>query len=81
MAYTQKQAETFEAYRAELLNIDSIKNYIASDICGRIWCETPENLTDGQKLELSGLATECLREWRRRSRAKNWYRYGETLGA
>jgi len=81
MTYTKKQAETFEAYRAELLNIDSIKGYIASNICGRIRCETPENLTDGQKLELSGLATECIRERRRRSRAGDWYRYGETLGA
>lgn len=81
METTQQQRATFEAYRAELLNLDSVKDYVKSNICGRIRCETPENLTDGQKLELSGLATECLREWRRKSREANWYRYGETLGA
>lgn len=75
METTQQQRATFEAYRAELLNLDSVKGYISSNICGRIRCETPENLTDGQKLELSALATECLREWRRRSRAGNWYKY------
>ena len=81
MAYTKKQLETFENYRTELLELDSVKNYIRANISGRFRCEAPENLTDSQKLELSALATECLRARRRRSRSKNWYRYGETLGA
>ena len=81
MAYTKNQLETFENYRTELLKLDSVKNYIRANISGRIRCEAPENLTDRQKLELSALATECLRARRRRSRSKNWYRYGETLGA
>ena len=81
MAYTQKQLETFENYRTELLELDSVRDYVRSNITGRIRCEAPDSLTDTQKLELSALATECIRARRRRSRTKKWYRYGETLGA
>ena len=65
MKHTDEQMARFNAYKLEILNLQSVGDYVRQNISWRIRTHSPDELPDDLKLELDSIATETVRELRR----------------